>query len=335
MISIRTYHGNAGLVLQSKFDLAYHWPRRHEFPIWVDIEYPIEADLKQLVDICEFHPLTVDDTVSPHHQPKIDEFDDYLFLVFRSVSPVTDEYDMCYTPERHTREYCSTMKLAVYLGKDFLVTIHDKQVPAVVEMAKFVDTRNLAYEQHLDQILHGIVDRLIDGVFPVLEQLEDEVELIEDEIFADPKPVQLSQILKLKRELLNLRRLISPQREMLSRLSRREDLPYIQPRTAIYFRDVYDHAVRIEEAAIILTDFASGVAEAYLSVASNRMNEAMRVLTVLSTIFMPLTFIAGIYGMNFDYMPELKMTWFYPFLWLLMIAIALAMLVFFRRKKWL
>ena len=173
-----------------------------------------------------------------------------------------------------------------------------------------------------------IVDRLIDGVFPVLEQLEDEVELIEDEIFADPKPVQLSQILKLKRELLNLRRLISPQREMLSRLSRREDLPYIQPRTAIYFRDVYDHAVRIEEAAIILTDFASGVAEAYLSVASNRMNEAMRVLTVLSTIFMPLTFIAGIYGMNFDYMPELKMTWFYPFLWVVMIVIAAAMLVF-------
>ena len=138
----------------------------------------------------------------------------------------------------------------------------------------------------------------------------------------------------LKRHLLTIRRLVAPQREMLGRLARR-DLPFIEERTSHYFRDVFDHVTRIEETTMVLTDLASGALEAQLSVASNRLNEIVKVLTIFSAVWMPLTFLAGVYGMNFEFLPELKLRWFYPSLWGLWILITAGMLYFFRRRRWI
>ncbi|MBX7221316.1 MAG: magnesium/cobalt transporter CorA [Blastocatellia bacterium] len=335
MLTIRSYNDGKGLCYTPHTHLAEVWFKRTDGLLWVDFEAPTSQEMELLTSVCGFHPLSVEDVISPEHQPKIDEFDFYLFMVFRSVSLPDREGDSCFSLETHERDFCEKTKLAAYLGKDFLVTIHHRPIPAVDEIRRQIDSRDMALEKHLDQVLHAIVDRMVDGVFPVLEAFEERIELIEDSIFHNSTTIHLSYVLKLKRGLLNLRRIMGPQREMLARMSRRDDLPFIQPKTVIYFRDVYDHAARIEESILMLTDLATGVAEAQLSVTSNRMNEVMKFLTIFSTIWMPLTFIAGIYGMNFEFMPELHLRWFYPIVWVVMIVIVLAMLWFFRQKKWI
>ncbi|MFQ3581661.1 MAG: magnesium/cobalt transporter CorA [Chloracidobacterium sp.] len=307
------------------------WQARRQRSFWLDLSAPSQAMVQSIANLFGFHPLTVEDALSPEHRPKIDEHEDYLFMVFQSVAGISDETVLPTLGVGH----CTTNRLAVYLGVGFLVTIHDRGFAPAEEVAEIVDARDTTMDQHLDLVLHAIVDRMIDQVFPVLADVEDQIQEVEARIFTESDQDVLPTVLKTKRELMTLRRLMGLQREMLLRLSRREDLPFIEPKTAIYFRDVYDHAIRLEENCAILIELATNVAEAHLAVASRRINEVMKFLTIFSTIWMPLTFIVGIYGMNFDYMPELKVWWFYPFVWVVMIGIVVGMLLFFRRKKWL
>ncbi len=187
----------------------------------------------------------------------------------------------------------------------------------------------------MDRFLHALVDRMMDELLPILDRCEERLEEIEETIFSGAPPQQaLQELLHLKRQLLTIRRLVAPQREMLGRLARR-DLPYIEERTSHYFRDVYDHVTRLEETTIVLTDLASGALEAHLSVSSNRLNEIVKVLTIFSAIWMPLTFLAGVYGMNFEFLPELRIRWFYPALWVFWLAITAGMLWLFRRRRWI
>ncbi|QUV84167.1 magnesium/cobalt transporter CorA [Chloracidobacterium aggregatum] len=307
------------------------WQMRRQRAFWLDLTAPTPAALQAVATLFGFHLLTVEDALSPEHRPKIDEHEDYLFMMFQSVAGISDETVLPTAGVGH----CATNRLAVYLGVGFLVTVHDRGFAPVEEVAEIVDARDTTMDQHLDLVLHAIVDRMIDQVFPVLSGVEDRIQEIEAHIFTEQDQDVLPTVLKTKRELMTLRRLMGLQREMLLRLSRREDLPCIEAKTAIYFRDVYDHAVRLEETCVMLIELATNVAEAHLAVASRRTNEVMKFLTIFSTIWMPLTFIVGVYGMNFDYMPELKVWWFYPFLWVVMIGIVGGMLMFFRRKKWL
>ncbi len=307
------------------------WQMRRQRAFWLDLTAPTPAALQAVATLFGFHLLTVEDALSPEHRPKIDEHEDYLFMMFQSVAGISDETVLPTMGVGH----CATNRLAVYLGVGFLVTVHDRGFAPVDEVAEIVDARDTTMDQHLDLVLHAIVDRMIDQVFPVLSDVEDRIQEIEAHIFTEQDQDVLPTVLKTKRELMTLRRLMGLQREMLLRLSRREDLPCIEAKTAIYFRDVYDHAVRLEETCVMLIELATNVAEAHLAVASRRTNEVMKFLTIFSTIWMPLTFIVGVYGMNFDYMPELKVWWFYPFLWVVMIGIVGGMLMFFRRKKWL
>lgn len=307
------------------------WETRQRQSFWLDLTAPTPAALQSVAMLFGFHLLTVEDALSPEHRPKIDEHEDYLFMMFQSVAGISDETVLPTVGVGH----CATNRLSVYLGVGFLVTIHDRGFAPVEEVAEIVDGRDTTMDQHLDLVLHAIVDRMIDQVFPVLSEVEDRIQETEAHIFTELDQDVLPTVLKTKRELMTLRRLMGLQREMLLRLSRREDLPFIEAKTAIYFRDVYDHAVRLEETCVMLIELATNVAEAHLAVASRRTNEVMKFLTIFSTIWMPLTFIVGVYGMNFDYMPELRVWWFYPFLWAVMISIVGGMLLFFRRKKWL
>ncbi len=333
MLTIRVHTGGGlrPVCLVSNDSLGGYWKDREKHPIWIDLTSPPVADLKKLAGDCGFHPLTVEDVLNPEHQPKIDEYENYIFMVFRSVTGISDET----TATGFNVGNCKTSRLAVYLGPGFLVTIHGIDAHAVDEVSTIVDSRDTAIDHHLDQVLHAIIDRMIDQVFPVISDMEDKIQEIEEKIFTASDKDVLPTILRTKRELLTLRRIMGSQREMLARLSRREDLPYIDPKTAVYFRDVLDHAARLEETCIVLTDLATSVAEAHLAVASNRINEVMKFLTIFSTIWMPLTFIVGVYGMNFHHMPELDVWWFYPLVWVLMIVIVVGMMFFFRRKKWL
>ena len=182
--------------------------------------------------------------------------------------------------------------------------------------------------------MYALVDAIVDHYFVVLEKIGDEVESLEEELVANPSPQTLQTIHKLKRELIFLRRSVWPLREVVGTLERGE-VDFIQSKTTVFLRDVYDHTIQVIDMVETLRDMASGMLDVYLSSVSNRMNEVMKVLTIIATIFIPLTFIAGIYGMNFKYMPELEWRWSYPLLWLLMIGLFVTMLLFFRKKKWL
>lgn len=301
--------------------LAEAWKLRSEGALWLEIENPGTEEEKDLVAVCGFHHLAVEDALSAEQAPKVEDFEEHLFLVFRGLRggsglPV-EEY-----------------KLAAFLLEGTLVTVHRRPVAAVASVAAACLARDVPWERSADRLLHACVDRMTDELLPVLESFDERYEELEESIFEDPTPETLQSLLQIKRDLFHVRRLLQPQREVLARLGRL-DLPWIEPKTAVYFRDVYDHTVRAEELAVTLTDLVAQTAEAYLSVVSNRLNEVMKVLTIFSAILMPLTFLVGVYGMNLKGMPELNWPWFYPALWAVMLGIAGGLLVLFRKMKWL
>jgi len=185
-----------------------------------------------------------------------------------------------------------------------------------------------------DYLAHALIDAIVDSYFSILEKVGEKIEAMEDQLVSNPTEQTLSQIHSLKREMISLRRSIWPLREVISGVQRSES-QLIHESTDVYLRDVYDHTIQIIDTIENFRDMVSGMLDIYLSSISNRMNAVMKVLTIIATIFIPLTFIAGIYGMNFEYMPELKWHWAYPAVWLIMIVIATVMLVYFRKKKWL
>lgn len=323
MLTIHLHEEGKGLCLIEGATLASAWPGLAGRSTWVDVEDPTEDEARALVEVCGFHPLTVEDALAPTQPPKVEEFGSYLFLLFRGLRPSEEGIEL------------EGYKLAAYLGPGFLVTVHRRPVEACREVSKLVVEKDLPMESQMDRVLHALVDRMMDEILPILDRSEERLEEIEETIFSGAPPQQaLQELLVLKRHLLTIRRLVAPQREMLGRLARR-DLPFIEERTSHYFRDAYDHVARMEETTVILTDLASGALEAHLSVSSNRLNEIVKVLTIFSAIWMPLTFLAGVYGMNFEFLPELKIRWFYPALWGFWILVTFGMLYFFRRRRWI
>ena len=185
-----------------------------------------------------------------------------------------------------------------------------------------------------DYLLYALVDAVVDHYFVVLENVEERLQALGDAVFESPDPVTLAEIQGLKVELLRMRKAVWPLRETISGLVREEDA-LIEERTEIFLRDVHDHTIQVIDTVEGFRDTVSGLLDIYLSNVSNRMNEVMKVLTIIATIFIPLTFIAGIYGMNFEFMPELRIAWAYPVVWLVMLAVALVMIGYFRKKEWL
>ena len=186
----------------------------------------------------------------------------------------------------------------------------------------------------MDYLAYAIIDAVIDGYYPILEALGDHLEALEDEIVSTPNPSALQEIHRLKRELLNLRRSVWPQREAVNQLIRDES-EFVSDTVRVYLRDCYDHAVQIMDVIETYRELTGGLMDVYLSSVANRQNEVMKVLTIMASIFIPLTFLAGLYGMNFDHMPELHFAWAYPLLLFVMMILALLMVGFFRRKGWL
>jgi magnesium transporter len=303
--------------------LINDWRAGSGAKLWVDIQDPEHAVLEPLLEErFGFHELAAEDSLSDNTLPKYDAFPEYDFFIFRAVDLNLHDHGS------------QTYKLAAFLGADFLFTVHAGRMQPVDDVCNRLPQDKRLLGNGTDFLLYAIVDQMVDAHFPLLERIEERVDDLQDEIFANAGPDHLDELLHLKRDVNVLRRQSLPQRELLNQISR-GDAQFIQQKHLIYFRDVYDHAFRIHETIDVERDLMSGTMEAYLSVIANRTNEIMRVLTVFSTIMLPLTLIAGIYGMNFEHMPELKWHYGYPFALFLMAGTAAGLLLWFRRRGWI
>jgi magnesium transporter len=308
---------------QGDESLIDEWHRDSGEKIWVDIQQPAQEIIEPLLEgLFGFHELAAEDTLSPNTLPKYDSFSKYDFFIFRTVDVNVSEHQS------------ETFKIAAFLGSDFLVTVHRRPLRYVEDIANRLTADRRLLERGPDFILYSIVDQMVDAHFPLIEQIEEAVDDLQDRIFAHAEEMHLDELLHLKRDINVLRRHSLPQRELLNQISR-GDARFIQREHLIYFRDVYDHMFRISETIDVDRDMMTGTMDAYLSVVANRTNETMKVLTIFSAIMLPLTLIAGIYGMNFEHMPELKWLHGYPFALSLMGGIAVLMISWFWWKGWL
>jgi len=291
--------------------------------LWVDIEDATKEDAELLSNVFCFHPLAVADCISKNiHPPKIDDFEDYLFVIVHGIN---------YHIEADVVE---TTELALFLGKNYVVTTHDVPMRSVSSMLDRVRKDGRPMRRGVDFLAHDILDALVDNIMPTIDEMNDKSATIEAEALHEPKRETLTSIMQLKRSILALERILSPQRGAIDRLSRGE-YALISERAQIYYRNIYDHLLRIEMLTYNLRDMVESTLSTYLSSVSNRMNEVMKVLTLVATIFIPLTFIAGIYGMNFANMPELQWRHGYFSILIAMAVIGISLVVYFRRKRWL
>lgn len=297
---------------------------KQEGLLWVSLEDETDETLQHVLgDLFQFHPLSIEDCQSNGYQtPKVDDFRSYLFLIMHALI-----YDS-------TTQQLETRELDIFLSKHYLVTTYQGDtMPAVDTLWSLAQRDERLHQNGADFLCHALLDILIDDYTPVLDQIEDTMELMEDNALDNPKRQVLDEIIHLKHTMMTLRRIVSPEREVILRLTRNE-FSLISPACQIYFRDVYDHLVRLHEMIDGIRDIAGGALEIYLNSTSLRLNEVMKALTIVSTIFLPLSFVAGVYGMNFKHMPELSWWLGYPLVWLVFVLIAGGMLTFFRRKGW-
>ena len=293
--------------------------------LWVSLEKPDTAESDYILrDVFHFHPLAIEDSQSTGYQtPKIDDYGHFLFIVAHALAASTDHINSD-----------SSLELNLFLGENYLITSYNSDdMPPVRDVWRRLQRDERIVQNGSDYLCHAILDHLVDDYIPLLDQMDETIEALEDQVLEKPTTDTLSNLLEIKHELMSLRRVISPQREVINRLSR-DDYPMIDQQSRLYYRDIYDHLVRIQDLSESLRDIVSGVLDIYLNSTSLRLNEVMKALTVVSTIFLPLTFVAGIYGMNFEYMPEIHWRYGYIFVWIIFIIIAIGMLAWFRYRKW-
>ena len=267
--------------------------------LWVDICETTEEDGRLLERVFGFHHLAVEDCVSPNvHPPKVDDFRDYLFIIVHGVN---------YAVESNMVE---TTELAIFLGPHFVVTNHNFPLYSVESVMRLVEDDGRPMRRGADFLVHAFIDAMVDNVLPTIDNMGERAEGIEEVVIRNPQESTLEAILQLKRSALRLHRVMAPQREVLNRMSRGE-FSIITQDAQMFYRDIYDHMVRIEDLNQSLRDRASDALSTYLSSVANRQNETMRILSIVAAIFLPLSLVAGVYGMNFENMPELGVSWAY------------------------
>lgn len=289
---------------------------------WVNVEGIGRLELlKKLGDCYGIHLLVLEDIANTDQRPKAEEYDKYLFVVLKMLTPVDAGV--------------SSEQVSLVLGEGWLLTFQEglDGDPFNPVRQRLNNIQGRVRNQGADFLAYSLMDVIVDNYFLVLEQVADSIEVMEEELMRDPSPRTLVEIYRLKRELLFIHKAIWPLREVINVLIRRESSLVKEP-TLIYLRDLYDHTIQVVETVETLRDMLSGMLDIYLSSVSNRMNAVIKVLTIIATIFMPLTFIVGLYGMNFRHMPELEWQWGYPAVLLLMVVVTAGMLIFFRRMKW-
>jgi magnesium transporter len=290
---------------------------------WINVDGIHQAELLQEIGECfGLHYLVLEDILNTDQRPKTEDFGDHIFIVLRMF-------------HEEGNDEVIEEQLSLILGDRFVVSFQEKEGDVFGPIRERIrKSGGRIRRMGADYLAYALMDSVVDNYFVVLERLGEEIELLEEELVANPTTETLQTIHDLRREIVFLRKSVWPLRGIVSGLQRGESA-LIQQSTLIYLGDVYDHTIRVMDTVEAFRDVVSGMLDIYLSSVSNRMNEVMKVLTIIATIFIPLTLVAGIYGMNFQYMPELGWRWGYPLVWLVMLAIAGLMLVYFRRTKWL
>jgi magnesium transporter len=290
---------------------------------WVNIDGIHESEIiEKIGKIYNLHPLLLEDIMNTDQRPKMESYDDYLFIVLKMLF-----YD--------EREETTTMEqISIALGTNYVLSFQERESTIFDPLLEHLkNDKGRIRKMGADYLLYSIIDAIIDNYFIILEKLGERIDDLEVQLVTSAKTETLKSIQKLKKEMIFLRRSVWPLREVINSMERGEST-LIQSSTYVYLRDIYDHTIQAIDTIETYRDMLSGMLDIYLSSVSYRLNEIMKVLTIVSTIFIPLTFIVGLYGMNFEYMPELKSPWGYPSVLALMLAISVFMIYFFKRKKW-
>ena len=321
MISI-LYHENGRTEQRTTIDREW---LRADSPgvLWVDLAAPTREEARMLSEVFGFHDLSIEDALSVTHHPKVETYDGYLYLILHGID---------FHAARHQ---FATHDTDFFIGKHYLVTVHDGKTRSIPHVRELCSKAPHVMREGPLALAHHIIDTMVDHYRPEVEKLEDQLDTLEHRVFERPDREAMRAILALKRDVASLRRVVLPQRDAVSRLARRE-FDLVNEALAFRFRDVFDQLVRLSDEAAFLHDRISGLLDAHLSSSSHRLNEVMKVLTVIATVFMPLTVLTGIYGMNVE-LPQLPGGARAQFYWILglLAVVAACMLWFFKTRKWL
>jgi magnesium transporter len=293
-----------------------------ETTFWIDLVNPSPEELTFLEETFHFHPLALEDATRPHERPKVDSYPSYYFIIF-----YTAHYDQ-------ERERIFTLPISLFIGPNYLVSIHSQPIAQIDDTLRRWQVAHGPISNRVGALLYALLDAIVDDYFPVIDAIADRVELLEDRIFSHFDEKAIEQIFALKKDLLGLRRVASPQRDVLNVLLRREQAIF-QVEDLVYLQDVYDHIVRVADSIDTYRDLLSSALDSFLSLQSNRLNQIVKVLTIASIVLMTDALIAGIYGMNFDHMPELHWAFGYPYSLLLMLLVSVGLVLLFRKMRWL
>lgn len=289
--------------------------------VWVDVNDPTGQDFLELAEEFGFHPLSIEDVQKEHQRPKIEEYPGYYFIVVYEAEVMPDGG-------------LELRELNLFLGKNYLVTVHTKPIRNILVTERLLNEWRAHDDMGTGLLTYLLIDAVVDDYMPILDELSDRIDEVEDHIFGNFTSEAIQTIFYSKKQLIHLRRCVAPLREVFNTLLRRE-VPLFQEKTYLYFQDVFDHVLRVTDTIDSMREMLSSTMDAYLSISGNRMNLIMKRLTSISTLLMSVTLIAGIYGMNFQIMPELEWKYGYVFALSLMLAVGAVLFVFLRRSRWL
>ncbi len=290
---------------------------------WINIDglHQVEA-IERIGKHFGLHPLVLEDIVSTEQRPKLEDFGQYIFIVTKMLS------------HEQTSQQVITEQVSMVLGANFILTFQEGAKDDFIPIRQRIKSGNGRMRgMGADYLLYALLDAIVDNYFVILEKLGEQIETLEETLLTNPTQAQLKAVHKLRREFILMRKSIWPLRDVVATLERRES-PLIKNTTTIYLRDLYDHIARVIDTVENYRDLVSVLLDIYLSSLSNKLNEVMKTLTIITTIFIPLSFIAGVYGMNFEHMPELKWAWSYPLVLVAMVLLGVAMVFYFKKRKW-
>ncbi len=293
--------------------------------LWVNVEGVHDpAAIESIGMAFGLHPLTVEDILNTRQRPKLEDYDDYLFIVMKMLR------------WNNATSTVESEQVSLILQDRLVLCFQEGAEGDVFDQVRqrISSAKSRVRQSGADFLCYSLIDAVVDQYFIILEEIGERIELLEDDLVSNPTPETLQGVHNLKRVLISLRKSVWPLREVIG-VMHREESELITEHTSVYLRDVYDHTIQVIDTLETYRDMLAGMLDMYMSSVSNRMNEVMKVLTMIATVFIPLTFLAGVYGMNFEFMPELRMPWAYPVLWVVMIVISAIMLLWFRRKRWL
>lgn len=289
--------------------------------IWLDLEKPSNEEFSVLKDVFNFHLLAIEDCISKFHLPKLDNYETHLFLIWHSLI------------DNEKTARLETAGINIFIGPNYLVTFHYEKITDIDRLYDSTLKSPDLLKTGIDVFLYNLLDDITDKYFPLLDRTSNKIDLLEDKMFSDPTREDLRDLFVIKHQMLTVRKIMAPEREVINALIR-FDSHLIHSKHTIYFQDIYDHLIRLIDLVDTSRDLITGAMDIYLTSISNKLNDVMKRLTIIASIFMPLTLISSIYGMNFKFMPELGLRYSYFIVLTAMVIIALWMTLYFKKKKW-